>query len=135
MYSCKQQHATWPPWIKQCDLRRVQGTEIQMHLNFMCVSRLLNYNFVPICHLMYMCSVFHSFGLYFTTVTMFEQHTLWSFLHTSITFFVLCQNILPCTLFPDIFSPQWSFRVWDQVSHPYRTGDRITVLYILDFKF
>ena len=137
MYSCEQQHATWPPWTKQCDhLRRVQGTEIQTRLTVyimcVCVSHLLNYNFVLICRLMCMCSVYHSCQLYFTIVkTSDEQHTLCSFLHTSITFSVLCQNILPCTLFPDIFSPQWSFRVWDQVSHPCRTGDKNTVLYFM----
>jgi hypothetical protein len=39
------------------------------------------------------------------------------------------------TLFSNTFSPRFSLNVTDQVSHPYKTTDRIVVLYILTFTF
>jgi hypothetical protein len=44
-------------------------------------------------------------------------------------------NILLSTLFSNILSRCSSFNVRDQVSHPYRTADKIIVLYILIFTF
>jgi hypothetical protein len=51
MYSCEQQHDVDSPWIKWCDhLRRVQVTEIQMHLHVyvICVCHL--------CRIIILCS-------------------------------------------------------------------------------
>ncbi|PNF19758.1 hypothetical protein B7P43_G14768 [Cryptotermes secundus] len=45
----------------------------------------------------------------------------------------LRSNILLSTLFSNILSPCSSLNVRDQVSHPYRTIDKIIVFYILIF--
>jgi hypothetical protein len=44
-------------------------------------------------------------------------------------------NILLSTLFSNILGLYSSLKVRDQVSHPYRTTGKITVLYILIFMF
>jgi len=51
------------------------------------------------------------------------------FLHSTVTSSVLCSNILN-TLFSDTKDLRSSFKVGDQVSHPYKTTGKIVVLYI-----
>ena len=58
-----------------------------------------------------------------------------SFLHCPVTSSLLGPNILLNTLFSNTLSLRSSLNVSDQVSHPYRTTGRITVLYILIFIF
>jgi hypothetical protein len=53
----------------------------------------------------------------------------------SVTSSLLGQNILLNTPVSNTLSPRSSLDVCDQVSHPYRTTRKITVLYILIFKF
>jgi len=57
------------------------------------------------------------------------------FLHSPVTTSLLGPNILLSTLFSTNISPRSSLNVSDQVSHPYKTTDKIIVLYILIFKF
>jgi len=57
------------------------------------------------------------------------------FLHSPVTSSLLGPNILLNTLFSNIISLRSSLDVSDQVSHPYKTTGKITVLYILTFKF
>jgi hypothetical protein len=55
--------------------------------------------------------------------------------HSAITSSFLGPNILLSTLFSNTLHLRSSLNVRDQVSHPYKTTGRITVLYILTFKF
>jgi hypothetical protein len=55
--------------------------------------------------------------------------SLCSFLHSVVTSFLLGPNILLNTLFSNSYSPRFSLYVSDQVSHPYTTTGKITVLY------
>ena len=69
-----------------------------------------------------------------------EQHrssssSLCSFLHSPVTSSLLDPNILLNTLFSNTLSLCSSLNVSDQVSHPYTTTGKITVLYILIFTF
>ena len=57
--------------------------------------------------------------------------SLCSFLHSSVTSFLLHPNILLNTLFSKILNLRSSLNVSDQVSHPYTTTGKIIVLYIL----
>ena len=57
------------------------------------------------------------------------------FLHLPATLSLLDPNILLSTLFWNTHSLRSSLKVSDQVSHPYKTGGKIIVLYILIFKF
>jgi hypothetical protein len=52
-----------------------------------------------------------------------------------LTSFLLGPNILLKTLFSNTLSLCSYLNVSDQVSHPYRTTDKIRVLYILIFEF
>ena len=58
-----------------------------------------------------------------------------SFLHSPVTSTLLGPNILLNTLFSNTLSLCSSLNVSDQVSHPYKTTGKITVLYILIFIF
>ena len=58
-----------------------------------------------------------------------------SFLYSCVTSSLLSPNILLSTLFWNTFSLRSSFSESDHVSHPYKTTDKITVLYILIFIF
>jgi len=60
---------------------------------------------------------------------------LCSLLHFHVTSSLLGPNILLNTIFSNILSFLSSLNVSDQVSHPYKTTGKITVLYILIFKF
>jgi hypothetical protein len=60
---------------------------------------------------------------------------LCNFLHSPVTSSLLGPNILLSTLFSNILSLCSSLNVRDQVSHPYKTTDRIMVLYILTCTF
>jgi len=60
---------------------------------------------------------------------------LWSFLHSPVTSSLSSPNILLRTLFSNTLSLRSSLNVIDQVSHPYKTKGKITVLYILIFVF
>ena len=79
--------------------------------------------------------------LYLVTRTKFgEQYRslifpLSSFLHSPVTLSLLGPNIFLSTLFSNILSLRSSLNVSNQVSHPYRTTDKITVLYIFIFTF
>ena len=57
--------------------------------------------------------------------------SLCSFLHSPLNSSLLGPNILLSTLFSTILSLCCSLNVSDQVSHPYKTRGKITVLYIL----
>jgi hypothetical protein len=64
-----------------------------------------------------------------------KEYKLWhsslcSFLHYLITLSLFGPNILLNFLFSNTFSLCSSLNVRDQVSHPYRTTDKITVLHI-----
>jgi hypothetical protein len=68
-----------------------------------------------------------------------EEYRLWSsslcsFLHDPFTA-ISGPNILLNTLFSETLSPWSSLKVRDQVSHPYSTTGKITVLHILIFRF
>jgi hypothetical protein len=52
-----------------------------------------------------------------------------------VAFSFLGLNILHSTPFSNALSLCYSLNARDQVSHPYRTMDKITVLYILIFTF
>ena len=54
---------------------------------------------------------------------------------STVTSILLGSNIFLSALFPNILSLYSSFSVKDQVSHPYKTTDKIIVLYILIFVF
>ena len=58
-----------------------------------------------------------------------------SFLHSLVTSSLLGPNILLNTLFSSTLSLRSFLNVSDQVSHPYKTRDKIIVLYIMDSKF
>ena len=60
---------------------------------------------------------------------------LCSFLYSSVALSLLCPNILLGTLFSNTLNLRHSLNVSDQVSHLYKTRDKIIVLYILIFKF
>jgi phosphate starvation-inducible membrane PsiE len=55
---------------------------------------------------------------------------LCNFLHSPVSSSHLGPNILLSTLFSNTFSLCYSLNVTDQVSHPYKTIERIMVLYI-----
>ena len=61
--------------------------------------------------------------------------SLCSLLYPCVTSLLLGPNILLSTLFWNTLSLRSSFNVNDRVSHPYKTTDKITVLYILIFIF
>jgi len=61
--------------------------------------------------------------------------SLCNFPHSRVTSSHLGPNILLSTLFSNTFSLHSSLNVSDQVSHPYKTTDKIIVLYILIFIF
>ena len=79
--------------------------------------------------------------LHFITRTILgEQYksfssSLCNLLHSPVTSSVLRLNILLNTMFSNTLSFLSSRNVSDQVSHPYKTTDKIIVLYILIFKF
>ena len=58
-----------------------------------------------------------------------------SLLHSPVISSLLGPNILLNTMFPDTLSFLSCRNVSDQVSHPYKTTGKITVLYILIFTF
>jgi hypothetical protein len=69
-----------------------------------------------------------------------EEYKLWgsslcSYLQSPITSSLFDQNFLLSTLFSNTISLCSFLIVRDQVSHPYRTTNRIIVLYILIFTF
>jgi hypothetical protein len=74
------------------------------------------------------------------TLTIFgEEHGLWSsslcsFLYDSSSS-LLCPNIFLHTVFLEILSLYSYLKVRGQVSHPYSTTGKITILYILNFRF
>ena len=83
----------------------------------------------------------HFILLDFITRTIFgEQYrslssSLCSFLHSPVTSSLLGPNILLRTLFSNNFSLRNSRNMSDQVSHPYKTREKIIVLYVLIFIF
>jgi hypothetical protein len=60
--------------------------------------------------------------------------SLWSYLHSPVTSSLLGPNILN-TLFWNNLRLSCSLNISDQVSHPYKTTGKITVMYILVFRF
>ena len=60
--------------------------------------------------------------------------SLCNFLHSPVTSSLLGSNILLITLFSNTLSLRSYLNVSDQVSHPYNTTSKITVLNILMFK-
>jgi hypothetical protein len=52
-------------------------------------------------------------------------------LHTLVTSSFIGQNVFPNTIFSKNLSQCYSVDLKDQVSHPYKTADKISVLYIL----
>ena len=65
-----------------------------------------------------------------------EQYrsSLCSFLHSPVTSSLLDPNTLLSTLLSNTFSLRSSLNVSDQVSHPYKTTDKIVLLCTLIFK-
>jgi len=61
--------------------------------------------------------------------------SLCSFLHSSVISSLLGPNILLSTLFSNTLGLRSSLNVSDQVPHPYKTTDKIIVMYILNFVF
>jgi hypothetical protein len=61
--------------------------------------------------------------------------SLFSFLYSPVTSSLLGPSILLSTLFSNTYSLRSSLRVSDQVLNPYKTTNRIIVMYILIFKF
>jgi hypothetical protein len=61
--------------------------------------------------------------------------SLCSFLQPPVISSLLDPNILLSTLFSNTLNLWSSLNVRDQVSHPYKTTGKITVLYILIFTF
>ena len=61
--------------------------------------------------------------------------TLCNFPHSLVTSSPLGPNILLSTLLSNTLSLRSSLNVSDQVSHPYKTTGKITVLYILNFMY
>jgi len=59
--------------------------------------------------------------------------SLCSCLHSRVTLSRLGPNILLSTLFSNSLTLRSSLNVSDQVSHPYQTTGKITVVYILIF--
>jgi hypothetical protein len=69
-----------------------------------------------------------------------DEYKVWSsslcnFLQSPVTTALLGPNILHRTLFSNTLSLCSSLSVTDQVSHPYKTTGRLTVLYISTFTF
>jgi hypothetical protein len=58
---------------------------------------------------------------------------LWSLLHSPVTSSLLGPNILLNTVFSNTLSLRSSLNVNDQLTHPYKTTDKIIVLFILIF--
>jgi len=74
----------------------------------------------------------HHFLLDFITRTILGEQcslssSVCSFLHPSVTSFLLAPDILLNTLFSNTLSLRSSLGVSDQVSHPYKTTGKITV--------
>jgi len=61
--------------------------------------------------------------------------SLCSLLHSPVTWSLLGPNILLSTQFSNPLSLYSSLNVSNQVSHPYKTTGKITVLYVLIFIF
>jgi hypothetical protein len=57
------------------------------------------------------------------------------FLHSPVTSSLLGPNTLLSTAFSNNYTLRSSLNVSDQASHPYKTTDKIIILYILIFKF
>ena len=79
------------------------------------------------------------FGL-ITQIKFGEQYrssssSLCSFLHSPVTSSLLGPNIFLSTLFANTFRLSPCLYERDQVSNPYNTADKITVMYILIFTF
>jgi hypothetical protein len=53
------------------------------------------------------------------------SYSLWSCLHSPVTSSYLGPNIFLNTLFSNILSLRFSFNISDQVSHPYKTTEKI----------
>ena len=83
----------------------------------------------------------HLIILHFITRTILGEEyksfssSLCILLYSSVTSSLLGPNILLNTMFSNTLSFVSSRNVSDQVSHPYKTIDKIIVLYILIFKF
>ena len=77
---------------------------------------------------------------FITRTTLGEQYkslslSLWSFLHSPFISSLLGPNILLNTLFSDILSLCFSLNVSDQVSHTYKTTDKIILIYVNRYIF
>jgi hypothetical protein len=74
----------------------------------------------------------HSSRFYHPDNIGWEIHII---LHSPVTSSVLGPNVLLNTLFSNTLSLRSYLSVSDQVSHPYKTTDKIIFLYILIFNF
>jgi len=83
----------------------------------------------------------HIIFLYFITQIIFGEeyrslsYSLCSFFHSLVTSSLLGPNILLSTLFSITLTLRSFLNVSDQVSHPYKTTDKIIVLFVLIFIF
>ena len=80
------------------------------------------------------------FSIFITRKILVEEYrslsSSWcSFLHSLVTPSPLGSKILLKTLFSNTLSLRYSLSMSDQVSHPYKTTDKIIALYIVIFKF
>ena len=101
------------------------------HQQLVCISRR-----ACTCY-MSRVSNFHNFVFLITFV---EGCNLWSsslcnFLESAVSSSLLGPNIFLSTLFPNTFSLRSMSKEWNQVSHPYKTTNKITVLCIFIFTF
>ena len=93
----------------------------------------------PLPHTCYVFCPSHFFDLITRTILgevyRSWSSSLWRFLHSPVTSSLLGQNMLLSTLFSYTLSLRSSLDVSNPVSHPYKTTDKIIVLYILIFNF
>ena len=90
----------------------------------------------PLPHTHYMPRSSHSSRFYHpNNIGWALSSSFFSFLRSLVTSSLLGPNILLITLFSNTPSLRSSFNVSEQVSHPYKTIDKIIILCIFIFKF
>jgi hypothetical protein len=83
------------------------------------------------------CTHFSSIHAYYMSRPSHKLRSFTScnFLQPPVTSIILCRNILHITLFLNALSLCFFLSVRDQVSHPNKIAGKVTVSYILVFKF
>ena len=96
-----------------------------------CITLLSPINATWSAHLIHLDLIPWVFGEQYRSLS----SSLCSFLYSAVTSSLLGPNILLNTLFSNTLSLCSSFKMSDQVSHPYKTNGKIIILYILIFIF